>query len=133
MKRNKVILMGIFVMAFGVVHGCGQENPSSQDTVISALIKKLETGLWREVVDELAEIGEPAVEPLIKVLEERPQKGSSSARANLALGKIGTPLATCGDLMPRCRVAFDRRRRVVDPLIRAVTDGTLLVTWRSGG
>ncbi len=61
---------------------------------VDELIGKLGQGDWQNAVDALVQIGEPAVEPLIRTLQDRSIKPwSVHARAVNALAKIGSPRA----------------------------------------
>lgn len=75
-------------MASGFAAGAGEREK------VDELIDTLGQGDWRNAVDALVQIGEPAVEPLIRMLQDRSIKPwNVHARAVNALAKIGSPRA----------------------------------------
>ena len=80
----KSIVLFVF-MAGGLAAGTGEREQ------VDKLIGKLGQGDWQDAVDALVKIGEPAVEPLIRTLQNRNIKAwVIHARAVDALAKIGS-------------------------------------------
>jgi HEAT repeat protein len=81
-----VVLLGF--IAGGLAEGAGEKEK------VDELISKLGQRDWQNTVDNLVQIGEPAVEPLIRTLQDRSIKTwNVHARAVDALAKIGSQRA----------------------------------------
>jgi HEAT repeat protein len=99
---------------------------------IEELMGKLGTRYWEKAADELVEIGEVAVKPLIELLNIG--SGRPSENANYVLGRIGTPEALDAVVKALRNQEFDGRIRgnaaavlgevgsekFIDPLIEAL-------------
>lgn len=89
---KKIIAMVISAMIFGSSGlAIGQDVQAERKGKIEQLIAGLGTRYWDKAVEDLVQIGEPAVGPLIATL--RPEVRLISSRACLALARIGTSKA----------------------------------------
>jgi HEAT repeat protein len=84
-----LFLMGVLFLA--AILGLAQEGETESAGKIRDLIGVLDTRHWDRAVDELASIGEPAVEPLLEELGKHTRL--TSARACYVLTRIGTQKA----------------------------------------
>jgi HEAT repeat protein len=89
MKITAIVIGALALGSYGLAAGHGV--PAEQKARIEQSITNLGTRYWDKAVEDLVLIGEPAVEPLIAAL--RPEVRFISARACLALARIGTPKA----------------------------------------
>ena len=136
--RLSVWLVVFLVFAAGAV-GSGQGNK------VDHLIEGLGQQDWQNAVDALAEIGEPAVEPLIHTLNDESIKTwSIQARAVRVLAKIGTRqaigamISSLGDeelseyVRGFAAVALGETGSldVVEPLTSALGDEKQFVRWK---
>ena len=81
------VVLLVFI-AGGLADGAGEKGK------VDELISKLGQGDWQNTVDALVQVGEPAVEPLIRTLQDRSIKmWNVHARTVSALAKIGSPRA----------------------------------------
>lgn len=87
--RKKIVVLGIIIIFIGSVYGFTQESQSDQEKKIDELIKTLGTKYWEKAFEALVEIGEPAVEPLIKAMKDTSGFRLMSSRATYTLGKRG--------------------------------------------
>lgn len=122
-----------------------RENPHQLMTpdAIDALIKKLEFRGWEQPMWELAEIGAPAVAPLIEALNDRTVSRWIPERVTYALGRIQTQSAVTAlinalqnnTLHVRVRAAAAhamgkvKSEAVLEPLFEAVKDKARYVHW----
>jgi len=136
--RTSVWLVAVLVLAAAA-------TSSEQQKEIDDLIGGLGQRDWRNAVDALAEIGEPAVEPLIHTLKDRSIKTwAIQARAVNVLAKIGTQRAV-GAIIDSLKdtesseyvrgfaaVALGETKsaRMVEPLTLALTDEKQFVRWK---
>ncbi|MHC4165820.1 MAG: HEAT repeat domain-containing protein [Planctomycetota bacterium] len=119
---------------------------SDQGNEVNHLIEGLGQRGWRDAVDALAEIGEPAVEPLIRILKDKSTRTwTIQARAINVLAKIGTERAVGAiidslkdtDSSEYVRAAAVRAlgeiksEEAVDDLVRAFADEHWLVRLNS--
>ena len=132
-------------MAGGFAAGAGEREK------VDELIGKLGQGDWRNAVDALVQIGEPAVEPLIHTLQDRSiETWSVHARAVDILAKIGSqraveavveavrepPLPGDGGLNPYVRgsailaVAELKPKKAANILSRVSRDKNQFVRWK---
>lgn len=141
--RLYVCLMVILalVLTAGMVPG----ETFDQEKKIDELVEGLGQRDWRNAVDALAEIGEPAVEPLIRTLKDKSIKTwVTQARAANVLAKIGTQEAIQAiveslrdtEMNQYVRgfaaIALGETKSVemVEALIQALTDENQFVRWK---
>jgi HEAT repeat protein len=91
MSKKLFVISNIVLLLFGTAFGLGLEGKFDQEKEIDELIGNLGTRYWEKAADELVEIGEAAVEPLIKIVNVG--SGRPSENAILVLARIGTPKA----------------------------------------
>lgn len=89
-KTFIIILAAVFVLTGPALGHC-QDSASEQGKKIDELIGTLGTRYWEKAADELVQLGEAAVEPLIKTVNIG--SGRPSENAVLVLARIGTPKA----------------------------------------
>jgi len=90
MKRIIVMIVTAMIVG-GSSLAIAQDIQAERKGKIDLLITSLGTRYWDKAVEDLVQIGEPAVEPLIAALG--PEVQLISSRACLALARIGTPKA----------------------------------------
>jgi HEAT repeat protein len=137
MSNKLFIISSIILLLMGTAFEFAQEGEYDQEKNIEKLIANLGTRYWEKAADELVDIGEPAVEPLIKLLNIG--SGRPSENANYVLARIGTPEALDAVVKALGNQKFDGRVRgnaaavlgevgseeFIDPLIEALkTDGS---------
>lgn len=88
MNKKFFVISCIVFLLLGPALGYAQESKSEQEKKIDELINNLGTRYWDKAADELVEIGEAAVDPLIKTLNIG--SGRVAENANLVLARIGT-------------------------------------------
>jgi HEAT repeat protein len=118
---------------------------SEQQKEIDDLIGGLGQRNWRNAVDALAEIGEPAVEPLINTVRDRSIKTwVVQARAIRALAKIGTKRAVRAIVdslkdtesseyvrgFAAAALGETRSVEMIEPLTLALNDERQFVRWK---
>ncbi|MGD2246487.1 MAG: HEAT repeat domain-containing protein, partial [Candidatus Aminicenantes bacterium] len=91
MSKKFTILSFFIFMLVGVFYGVPQDKEFDRAKRIGDQIKVLETRHWDKAVDNLVQVGEPAVEPLIKAIKDNIK--FISARSCYALARIGTSRA----------------------------------------
>jgi HEAT repeat protein len=131
--NKKIIVAGsVILFILGATWGLSQEEKMNQQNKIEELMGKLGTRYWEKAADELVEIGEEAVKPLIELLSIG--SGRPSENANYVLGRIGTPEALDAVVKALRNQKFDGRIRgnaaavlgdvgsekFIDPLIEAL-------------
>jgi hypothetical protein len=146
MKNKYGAIIGVIVLFIASVHGVTQESMSDKEKEIRELIGALGQTNWQNAVDRLADIGEPAVEPLIRTLKDKSIKTwVIHARAINALTKIGTQEAVEAVIesledkesneyvrgSAALAVAEMKPKEAVEVLAWAFTDGSWLVRLRA--
>jgi HEAT repeat protein len=109
-----ILALAVFVQIIFL----GQSSSISEKD-INRLITQLGTRDWQAAVDSLADIGEPAVEALIKtVRSENPEMDWPAARACYPLADIGTGSAieTVSQTAADSTVSIRRRRYAIQAL-----------------
>jgi HEAT repeat protein len=91
MIKRTVFLSLIALMLLSEKTGFTQESDPGLRSKIRVHLNALDSRNWERAVEELVNIGEPAVNPLIDLLNQN--TGYPSARASHALAGIGTPEA----------------------------------------
>ena len=91
MKKTFLIIAGVVFLLLGNLSGPAQERRSEQEKKIAELIGILGTRYWDKAADELAEMGEAVVAPLITTLNAG--SGRPAENAVIVLARIGTPEA----------------------------------------
>ena len=91
MIKKTVFLSVIILMFLSEKNAFTQETDPGLRKKISVHMRALDSRNWEKAVEELIHLGEPAVDPLIKLLTQN--SGYPSARACHALAGIGTPKA----------------------------------------
>jgi HEAT repeat protein len=136
---NKTLLMAgcIALLISGASWGWNQDVKSEQENKIEELMGMLGTRYWEKAADELVQMGEAVVDPLIELLNRG--SGRPSENANYVLARIGTPKALDAIVKALKNQKFDGRIRgnaaavmgdiaseeFIDPLLEALkTDGS---------
>jgi len=128
--KSITIVVAIVVLLSCSVFGANPGEASVSEKRIQELIKQLDSRTWDQAAKELVGIGEPAVDPLLRALNQNSQW--ISARASDPLSKIGSEKAVEGLLGTLDNTKFDDRirryilqslgnvksERVLNPLIR---------------
>ena len=146
MKNKITLILGIIILVMGCINGFAQDSQASEQEKIDQLIKKfwsLSYGERGSVSEAFREIGNPIIEPLIKMLRNKETSGWSQYRIEWhqrriawALGEVRTERAT--DLLiemlqdktlhdfGRYEAARTLRRikseKAVEPLIKVLND-----------
>ena len=145
-----LVVVLVFVTA-GLVEGIEPARPgvtgriSDEAKKVEELIKALEQRNWQNSIDSLVQIGEPAVEPLIRTLKDTSIKTwVIHARAVNALAKIGTRQAVeavteslknkeSNDYVrgfAAIALGDIKSSEAIEPLIEALTDESQFVRWK---
>lgn len=91
MSKYFFILSGIAFLLAGPALWDAEQSTSEQEKKIAALIGNLGTRHWDKAAEELVEIGEAAIVPLIETVNA--SSGRPSENAVIVLARIGTPKA----------------------------------------
>jgi len=128
MKSITIIAIVVLLSCSGL--GANPGEASSSEKRIQELIKQLDSRAWDRATKELVRIGETAVEPLLRALNQNSHW--ISARASIPLSKIRSKKAVDGLLGALDNTKLDKRikqyilqslgnvdsERVLNPLIR---------------
>ena len=96
MRADKTVLLGAMIGLCGSVFGLAGAGQPDREQEVERLIADLgQRESWQRAVEELVEIGAPAVKPLVRTLEdESVSPWTIHARCIEVLIRIGTPEAT---------------------------------------
>jgi len=86
--RGTIAGVAVALVASCGIGGLAGQGGTQSDSRIVGLIASLDGQAWEKAVEELVDIGQPAVGPLVAAL--RVGKGIAAARACLPLARIGT-------------------------------------------
>jgi len=129
MKTIRILISAIVLFISSGLSAHQDDAPGTEKS-IQALISQLDGRSWDQAAKALTRIGEPAVDPLLRALNQNSQW--ISARASISLSKIGSEEALDGLLSALNNTSLDQRIKryilqslgncksepVLDPLIR---------------
>lgn len=119
MKNKTRVILGVLILLVGCIDGFSQDSQdrrSSEQEKIDQLIEKLwsiKYGEWGSLREAFGEIGDPIIEPLIKMLRNEETRGWSQYRLEWHQRRIAWAL---GEV---------RTERAIELLIEIVQDRTL--------
>ena len=115
--KNKIrAILGIILLVMGCINGFAQDSQSSDPEKIDQIIKKfwsLSYGEWGSMREAFREIGDPIIEPLIKMLRDKETRDWSQYRLEWQQRRIAWAL---GEV---------RTERAINALIEMLQDKTL--------
>ena len=115
--KNKIrVILSIIILVMGCINGFAQNSQSSEQEKIDQLINKLWSlryGDWGSLSQAFREIGDPIIEPLIKMLRNKETSEWSQYRIEWHQRRIAWALGQV------------RTERAIDLLIEIVQDRTL--------
>ena len=116
MKNEIRVILSIIILVMGCINGFTQNNQSSEQEKIDELMNKLWSlryGGWGSLSEDFREIGDPIIEPLIKMLRNKETSEWSQYKLEWHQRRIAWAL---GEV---------RTERAINLLIEIVQDRTL--------